>query len=267
MAPVGPRALLGALAVLALLAAALSPPGAEAGVIGDATLSIEVDRRDVTYGERVEISGQLEGELLGDNGGYTIELWAKPYPYTSEETVATTTTSSGGGYSFTIEPEYNTRYRVVEQGGSNAASEEARVWVYGRGRWQVRQPFPFVISVVKIAFSPELPTELHDRRTFLYFKKAGKPRYKPVDDGISKLLRPGKVEIKHRFQPPFGRYRFRLFWCMEVITGNPDIGIGRPEPRQDCPRGPFKPGDFFGKTADDGAGPLSDVSARLNSRR
>jgi hypothetical protein len=229
-------------ALLALGACAAWAPGANAG-LGAVTLSMEIDDRWILRGDTIHIEGTLDGELLGD-GGKTIRLMARPYPYNSEQLVTTTTTSNAGEYEFDIKPDYNTRYRVVEQGGANAASGDRPVWVEPKNGARVRVPYPFATVRIWWGLSPELPTRVHNRTSFMYFKKTTQRRYRFVDRSRVRLVRPGRAVMRHRFRLPPGRYRFHVFGCVEFKGAPDDIGIGRPV-NQNCPRKPFVPSKFF----------------------
>ena len=214
-----------------------------AGALAAPALTLE-KTRDVEYHDPTTLRGTLSG-VSGGSGGRTVTLLASEFPYSTEAPVASTQTSSGGGFSFSVTPELNTRYRATFDGGilvGSATSAVEQVWVYGRaffgdlrvvGRRVQRARTSF-----QLEYSPELePDPLAGKRAYWYFRKTTRPRFRRVK---STLLRPlkgggGGVYTRVTYRLPRSRraYRFEFFPCLKAPAR--DIGLGDTRPGR-CPR-------------------------------
>jgi hypothetical protein len=96
---------------------------APGGTVGNA-VTIRSRPNPVTYGSTTTISGQVTGS---NNAGAKVTLESTPYPYTApfKPTGLTATTSTTGGYSFSVKPGVNTRYRVTVKKPSLTSSTTA----------------------------------------------------------------------------------------------------------------------------------------------
>jgi hypothetical protein len=82
----------------------------------------------VTFGRATTISGQVSGP---GNGGVQVTLEQNPYPFTGgfKATPVTTTTNATGGYTLSVTPSANTRYRVTVKTSPPVTSPETLVTV------------------------------------------------------------------------------------------------------------------------------------------
>jgi hypothetical protein len=82
----------------------------------------------ITFGGSTAISGKLTGP---DKSGTSAELEADAFPYADNDFagVATTTSDANGDYSFTQQPQMNTRYRVVAKASPPVTSSIVTVLV------------------------------------------------------------------------------------------------------------------------------------------
>ena len=88
-------------------------------------LTISAEPSPVTWPKRVTVSGVLRGS---DRAAKTVELQAKPHPFTGAfREVATTTTNEDGDYTFLHRPDEHTAYRVVADLNPDEISGEATV--------------------------------------------------------------------------------------------------------------------------------------------
>ena len=117
------------LATFALAALLITPIGALAQKPpkpGEPTLSISAAPTVVTFGRTTTISGQLSGS---PNAGQALELQESPAASSGFKTVATATTNPTGGYSFTVSPKANSKYRVETKSKPGTKSGEVVVRV------------------------------------------------------------------------------------------------------------------------------------------
>src|SRR6185436_14245731 len=100
------------MAALALVAGVV--PAVVAAPKPDQKLSIAAKPHAVTFGNKLQISGQLTGGTAKDVSGQNVTLQSDPFPYDSNfGKVATVQTNGAGLYSFTVTPTTNAVYRTV----------------------------------------------------------------------------------------------------------------------------------------------------------
>ena len=80
----------------------------------------------VTFGRPTTISGQVSGP---NNAGQQVTLEQNPYPFTAgfSNTTVTAVTNATGGYTLTVNPSVNTRYRVTVKTSPPVTSPEVLV--------------------------------------------------------------------------------------------------------------------------------------------
>lgn len=123
--------------------AALGPGDDNAGVLdpdkapgGATTMTVAVTPRDVGFGGKVKINGQVRrsssSSSSSSESGDQIELQADPYPYGVWERIATTR-ARFGSFQFSHRPDRNTRYRAVDVSTAPAViSKTFQVYAYPR---------------------------------------------------------------------------------------------------------------------------------------
>ena len=92
------------------------------------TLTIKSSLATLTFGAATTISGKLNGP---GNAGVEITLEENPHPYTRgfKPTGLKTTTNASGGYTFSVKPDANTRYRATAKTKPPVTSPETAVTV------------------------------------------------------------------------------------------------------------------------------------------
>lgn len=113
-------------AALPAVVAADHRPGHQGGP-GQNNVSIAATS-PIVFGGSTTVSGKLTGP---DHAGVQIELEADAFPYADNDfaQVGTVMTDQNGDYSFTHQPQSNTRYRVVAKASPTFNSDVATVLV------------------------------------------------------------------------------------------------------------------------------------------
>jgi len=117
------------LGAVAVALAALASTVASAAAPVTPTLRVTVTPGELTYGAGVTVTGSLLGAGNGV-GAAPLALQADPYPFRGFATVARTITAADGSFSFVaIQPDRDTRLRVILQGSPATASPQLPVTV------------------------------------------------------------------------------------------------------------------------------------------
>src|SRR3712207_6652541 len=92
--------------LISLLAlSAVAAPAVVAAPKPDLKLSIEADPKVVTFGEDLNVIGQLTGGTEREVSGQNVTLQADPFPYGGRfEKLQTVDTKEAGRYAFTVKP-------------------------------------------------------------------------------------------------------------------------------------------------------------------
>jgi hypothetical protein len=128
--------LLGALAAVPAVEAAMAPAPSRPEV---SRITIAADPPLIGVGTEAGVGGQLVGRRVA---GRQLLLEADRFPFSAFETVATTTSGPSGTYEFRVQPERNTRYRVVLRSTPATRSAEEVVYVRMRLTLRVDDPRP-----------------------------------------------------------------------------------------------------------------------------
>jgi outer membrane protein assembly factor BamB len=121
--------------------AALGPGGDAPGVLdadkqpgGATSMTVQVRPRDVPFGGKAVVSGEVRRSGSSSSVNDQLELQADPYPYGVWERVAGATARSGS-FQLSHRPDRNTRYRVVNTSTAPAViSKTFQVYAYPRFR-------------------------------------------------------------------------------------------------------------------------------------
>jgi Beta-lactamase enzyme family len=120
--------------IAALVAMAIGGAGGQALADTTPMVSLSASPRHIFSGRRSRLSGQVTGEPAGT----PVAIYASPYPYArAPALVGSTTTGADGGFSFTVAPDRNTRYKAAEA-GETVVSPSVEVDVIGRTVTRIR---------------------------------------------------------------------------------------------------------------------------------
>lgn len=208
-------------------------------------LTLNADRVRPRAGQQVTFAGfitQDGGPVPGGAGGF--ELVASPFPYSSEEVVASTGPTADSSFTFTHVPRSNTRYYVrtgdLDPGDASFAMTSAtlQVRVFARVlRFDVAVPADEVVSMkLAVDFPDGFLPRLNGRKVRWYITR-GKGSAKrltkvAVSTGTSRgSARVLKAKVVAALPP--GRYSFRATFCVATALDT-DVGVGDPQSKP-CP--------------------------------
>jgi len=224
-------------------------------------LTAKVTPQDIDLGNATEVAGRLTGAPAGD-GGQALTVFAKPYPYESEQVAGTVVTNPTGRYSLEVEPRLNTRYVVRATADPTIESaNDPTAWVYpkkiGTVAKFIRPGLASGRMILRV--DPNHPFRFEDRPLFFYFRKKGSKVFERVARTETRLRRPGDVTGFAKFKIPRGNYTFVVTWCFD--PGRKDFGVGRPV-REKCPRRRFRGGSLSKLAEPPPPGPEDIATAR-----
>ncbi|HWF74480.1 MAG TPA: hypothetical protein VG186_14115 [Solirubrobacteraceae bacterium] len=177
-------------------AGASVPGGAPGGITLTASPAVAHPGHTVT----------LSGQVMPAVAGSTVSLFASPYPYPMAQLVSSTTTAADGTFAFTVDPDRNVHYRVV-QAGTNLSALTA-VAVAGKVLTRVTALTPGQAEVKLLVFHPK-DLRWGDARVTWSFASAGSARFAPAPATRTVRLSPYVTEVKATAALPAGRYRWR----------------------------------------------------------
>lgn len=127
----------------------LVPPALSKPASSTSTATIGAAPKVVVIGSSTNIAGQVTGKKAA---GATVELQAKPFPYSGAfSTVATTAANAAGHYSFNVKPSLNTMYRVSAKTSPTATSPDVLVQVRVRVTQHVSTLNPAAGALVRFS--------------------------------------------------------------------------------------------------------------------
>jgi hypothetical protein len=97
--------------------------------VNGSTLTLTVDKPQVTYNKATFVRGELTG-TAGGLAGRTITIEARPQGAPGWTVVGTTTTAADGSYQLSVKPKKHTAYRAQYAGGADTASTSGPATVY-----------------------------------------------------------------------------------------------------------------------------------------
>jgi hypothetical protein len=204
-----------------------------------ASLSIELDRKEVTYPRTaVKVTVRLDTETGSSSRGYEVRLYEDRFPFGGKaRLVDEGQFPAGGRLTFRADAQFNSRYQaIVEDGSFSVASAEKPVYVFPKlnQSGNVTEGGRFRTSL-RVRYSPELPVKLAGSKVSFYFRKVGGGPYVRKDTGKARLKAPGTIVGKGDFALPTGRYRFLSLACIDFPRK--PLGMFGPDYRYfKCPR-------------------------------
>jgi hypothetical protein len=198
-----------------------------------ASITLEASETKLKPRKTTDLSGKLSG-TFGSASGRTVTLYAKPYPYATEEVADTTTTGSGGDFSFKkVDPALNTRYFVAFDGNildGDATSDTVRIARSIRKYFDLRITADgFAKGRIDLFYSPKVEPEFYVGRkdVFWYFGKTSEDSYERVArTRFSDTDRGVASKIRYKLPRSQAGYEFFFFPCVEAPAE--DIGLGKP---------------------------------------
>ena len=166
------------------------------------TVSLTASPSTVAGGQPATLSGTASSAAPA---GTTVELYAKPYPFTEVTAVASTTTAADGSFSFTVTADRNTQYSVTVSG---ASSPLATVLVTGQTVTKVTALTLGRAKVVLVIFHPrDLPWG--NARVSWSFASGFRGRFSAAPATRSVNLSPYAAVMYTTATLPAGHFRWR----------------------------------------------------------
>jgi hypothetical protein len=188
-------------------------------------LTAETSDRLITWGQQSVVSGVLtQGEERLD--GETVVLESDPYPFDRDYAEAASADTAGGRFSFRVEPDVNTAYRIAAGELSEATSRPVRVYV--EPRMEVEEVAENGAVRLRAVFRHPEESSLAGSNLFLYAspaeeaKATGRIGFVGVERVEQK--RPGLSEASARVLLP-GEIVSRT-----CVAYTPDSAMGEPSP-------------------------------------
>ncbi len=135
---------------------AMTSFGGAAAPLGRATLTARAGRGQLPYGQFTRVRGVLRAS--GPVSNRQVSLQSDAYPYGHFGYRATSTTGSRGRYEFRVQPDRNTRYRVVVADSHRVRSGPVRVVVSDAARTKVKA---LRLGRVRVTITARHPKDLH----------------------------------------------------------------------------------------------------------
>jgi hypothetical protein len=199
-----------ALAAVAVAAFLAAPAGALASSDqspAPATTSLAASPSTVASGQPATLSGTAPSAAPA---GTTVELYAKPYPFTEATAVASTTTAADGSFSFTVTPDRNTQYSVTVSG---ASSPLVTVLVTGKTVTTVKALTLGRAKVVLVIFHPR-DLQWGNARVSWSFASGSRGRFSLAPATRSVNLSPYAAVVYTTATLPAGHFRWRA--CVQA---------------------------------------------------
>lgn len=179
-------------------------------------------RAAVNLGDATTVHGQVldSGSPVS---GTTVQLQTDRFPFGAFSNGPQGQTDAQGGYSFTVSPTLNTRYRVTVPGATSAPV--MAVVVPHQGRWSVQAPSNIVTVHVKIHY----PTSVHEAGHPVYWYLAlngSRTAHFKTTTKIGQAYKPGWSRISAHLRtglPAGTSYRFEFFYLIRDV---PHHGLG-----------------------------------------
>ncbi len=152
-------------------------------------------------------TASLAGTVTGTTAGTAVALYASPYPYRASSLAGTTTTAPDGGYSFSVSPDRNTRYRVVVP--TTGAQSTTAVGVIGKAIIKVRAA-PLGQALVTIVVFHPRDLSWAQAPVSWTFASPGTGGFVPTASTKAARLSPYVVALRTRVTLAAGRFHFRV---------------------------------------------------------
>jgi hypothetical protein len=195
------------------------------------TLSATASSKSVDYPAKVSISGNVTRSNSSFDPDDNLELQASTYPYSVWSTIARQR-ADNGRYSFSVRPDRNTRYRVVDIDTAPAvASKTMRVTMFLGGAPRYYYAGPRAVRISAVLRAPAW-LEAHKRPMYFYLYTSRRDRT-GTRIGRLKLKRTATERYRARGTLSAGR-RIRnsdLFYACVPIRAWHEIGDFRSKDR------------------------------------
>jgi hypothetical protein len=191
-----------AIAVAGILAAPTGALASSHQSPAASTVSLTASPSTLASGQPATLSGTAPSAAPA---GTTVELYAKPYPFTEATALASTTTAADGSFSFTVTPDRNTQYSVTASG---ASSPVVTVLVTGQSVTKVTALTLGRAKVVLVIFHPR-DLRWGNARVSWSFVSGSRGRFSPAPATRSVNLSPYAVVLYTTATLPAGHFRWR----------------------------------------------------------
>jgi hypothetical protein len=191
-----------AIAVAGILAAPTGALASSHQSPAASTVSLTASPSTIASGQPATLSGTAPSAAPA---GTTVELYAKPYPFTEATALASTTTAADGSFSFTVTPDRNTQYSVTASG---ASSPVVTVLVTGQSVTKVTALTLGRAKVVLVIFHPR-DLRWGNARVSWSFVSGSRGRFSPAPATRSVNLSPYAVVLYTTATLPAGHFRWR----------------------------------------------------------
>lgn len=166
---------------------------------------------------------QLNGRVIDSLGRRLVSLYASPYPYPVASIVATVVARADGSFSFRVQPDRNTRYRVILAG----TPARALVQVSVADAVQIKlDALPLGRAKVTIVVGHPRDLRWGGARVRWSFALGSRRRFFAEPATRTRESRPGLTVLSTSVALPAGGFRFRA--CFETSGAGALLDPGRP---------------------------------------
>jgi hypothetical protein len=166
---------------------------------------------------------QLNGRVIDPLARRLVYLYASPYPYPVASIVATAVARADGSFSFRVQPDRNTRYRVILAG----TPARALVQVSVADAVQIKLD-ALPLARAKVTIVARHPRDLHWGGALVRwsFALGSRGRFFAEPATRTRESRPGLTVLSTSVALPTGGFRFRA--CFEASGAGALLDPGRP---------------------------------------
>jgi hypothetical protein len=205
--------------ICVVIAAMLTVAGPAAGDSSPA-LSLHASAQQVASGHRVA----LTGGVTGAPAGAVVTMYSSPYPYGTRSQAATAAAGQDGSFSFTVQPDRDTRYQVALP-GSGTTSPTVEVDVTGLTITKVHALTLGRAEVTIVVFHPR---DLSwGGATVRWWFASGHGPFLKASATRTHTLSPHVIVVRKILSLPAGKFRFRA--CFHA-PGDQALSIPRRPP-------------------------------------
>jgi hypothetical protein len=192
-----------------------------------APVTLQASSSAVASGSSVVLSGTVTEPAPTGSGGGTqtppsVQLSASPYPFGSQDVIATTTASATGSFSFTVPLALDTRFTATVPG--LASSPAVEVDALGR---TISKATALSLGRARVSVQIFHPPQLQWRRARVdWWFASGRERFRSVPATLTRRLGPDVVLAQQIVTLPAGHFRWRA--CFSAPLDQALLNPGRP---------------------------------------